>query len=252
MKIVIVSGGFDPIHSGHIEYFNAAKKLGDYLIVGVNSDEWLKRKKGREFLSIAERKLIISNLKMVDEVISFDDTDGSACDAIKYILESRPEDDIIFVNGGDRINANTPEYSVYYNNPRVSFKWEVGGSNKINSSSWILDNWKTNRTNRDWGYWRVLDDKKTIKVKELVIYPHKSLSDQYHNHRNEHWYIIKGECNIDVGEDEIKTVTLSENDTLIIPSKSWHKAYNTTDEPCHVLEIQYGDRCEEDDIIRRN
>ena len=70
-KVVLVTGGFDPLHSGHIEYFKAARELGDHLVVGVNSDEWLARKKGRPFMPFAERANIIKHLDMVDEVIAF-------------------------------------------------------------------------------------------------------------------------------------------------------------------------------------
>ena len=68
MKISVVSGGFDPIHSGHISYINAAKKYGDYLIIALNSDEWLKKKKGKEFMPFEERKSILENIKNVDEI----------------------------------------------------------------------------------------------------------------------------------------------------------------------------------------
>ena len=84
--IVLVTGGFDPIHSGHIAYFNEAKKLGNELWVGVNSDEWLVRKKGRPFMPFVERANIIKNLKMVDLVLSFDDDElGSSNKCIEYI-----------------------------------------------------------------------------------------------------------------------------------------------------------------------
>ena len=82
-KIVLVTGGFDPLHSGHIAYFTAAKKLGDWLIVGINSDYWLTKKKGRAFMSWYERASVVSNLHCVDRVINFDDTDNSAKDAIR-------------------------------------------------------------------------------------------------------------------------------------------------------------------------
>ena len=85
-KIVLVTGGFDPIHSGHIFYLNKAVELGDYLIVGVNSDDWLKHKKGKSFLPLEERKIIIKNLKMVDEIVCWDDNDGSAIGAIETLL----------------------------------------------------------------------------------------------------------------------------------------------------------------------
>ena len=79
MKIIVVSGGFDPLHSGHIEYFDSAKKLGDHLIVALNSDEWLINKKGKPFMLFKERKILIENLRMVDEVIDFDDDDIGSC-----------------------------------------------------------------------------------------------------------------------------------------------------------------------------
>ena len=83
MKIIVVSGGFDPIHSGHIAYFESAKKLGDKLIVALNSDQWLVDKKGKFFMTFNERKSIIENLSMVDDVIDFEDDDvGSATNAL--------------------------------------------------------------------------------------------------------------------------------------------------------------------------
>ena len=88
-RIVLVTGGFDPLHSGHIDLFNEAKKLGDTLIVGVNTDEWLTRKKGRPFMPFEERHAIVSNLKMVDDTVSWDDSDDSACGAIFKLMSLR-------------------------------------------------------------------------------------------------------------------------------------------------------------------
>lgn len=84
MNIVLVTGGFDPLHSGHIAYFESAKQLGDKLIVGCNSDAWLERKKGRAFMPITERTTIIQNLRMVDGVILFND-DGSSEEPLKVV-----------------------------------------------------------------------------------------------------------------------------------------------------------------------
>ena len=136
--LVLVSGGFDPLHSGHIEYFKAAKELGT-LGVAVNSDDWLIRKKGKYFMNVAERMSIIKELKCVDVAIEFNDKDDTANDAIKMALEVY--DNIIFANGGDRGNTNTPEYEEFKDDNRVKFMWGVGGSDKKNSSSWILDRW---------------------------------------------------------------------------------------------------------------
>ena len=145
MKTVLVTGGFDPLHSGHIEYFKQAKKLGDKLIVGVNSDEWLTRKKGRPFMPFKERCAIIKELRVVDKVIGFDDEDDSACGAIFHTMATNTGN-IVFANGGDRTNTTTPEYATYGDHPQVEFVFGVGGENKANSSSWILDEWKTQKT----------------------------------------------------------------------------------------------------------
>jgi D-beta-D-heptose 7-phosphate kinase/D-beta-D-heptose 1-phosphate adenosyltransferase len=135
-QLSLVTGGFDPIHSGHISYFERAKDLSNYLVVGVNTEEWLTRKKGQYFQSWKERAEIIRHLNMVDAVISWDDEDDSACGAIAKCLEIA--ETVIFANGGDRGKDNTPEVDKYGDDPRVEFAWSIGGNNKMNSSSWIL------------------------------------------------------------------------------------------------------------------
>ena len=137
--VTLVTGGFDPLHSGHIAYFKAAREFGNYLCVGVNSDDWLTRKKGKPFMNVSERMSIINELKCVDIAIEFIDKDDSACDAIGTALEVY--DNVLFCNGGDRGSVNTPEYERYRNDKRVEFKFGVGGEDKKNSSSWILKKW---------------------------------------------------------------------------------------------------------------
>ena len=113
MIISVVSGGFDPIHSGHIEYIKEAKKIGEKLIVALNSDSWLIEKKGKYFLPFEERKVILESLVFVDEVIGFeDDEDGSCKNALRFLKKEYPEDKIIFCNGGDRTNSNIPEQDI--------------------------------------------------------------------------------------------------------------------------------------------
>ena len=138
-KVSLVTGGFAPIHSGHIAYFERAKDLSDYLVVGLNTNEWLTRKKGQYFLPWIERAEIIRHLDMVDAVISWNDEDDSACGAIGKCLEISEK--VIFCNGGDRIKTNTPEIQGYGDDPRVEFKFAIGGDDKMNSSSWILNDY---------------------------------------------------------------------------------------------------------------
>ncbi len=136
-KVSLVTGGFDPIHSGHISYFSRAKDFSDFLVVGLNTEEWLTKKKGQYFQSWKERAEIISHLTMVDAVITVPDDDkGSACGAIAKCLEIA--DTVVFCNGGDRGKSNTPETDLYGEDPRVQFEFGIGGDNKMNSSSWIL------------------------------------------------------------------------------------------------------------------
>ena len=138
-KLSLVTGGFDPIHSGHIAYFERAKDLSNYLVVGINTNEWLTRKKGQYFLPWIERAEIIRHLDMVDAVISWDDADDSAIGAITKCLEI--SESVVFCNGGDRNKTNIPEAMGYADDPRVEFQYGIGGEDKMNSSSWILNNY---------------------------------------------------------------------------------------------------------------
>jgi len=246
MKIVLVTGGFDPIHSGHIAYFKAARSLGNQLIVGLNSDEWLERKKGRAFMPWNERLCVVNNLNMVDEVFTFDDEDGSAKHFIQQVRAHYPEAELIFANGGDRTQDNIPEMDVVDSN--LTFVFGVGGEDKKNSSSWILQEWKSPKTERPWGYYRVLHDVPGMKVKELTVNPGCSLSMQRHEHRSELWIVSEGggKVNWDYGDTKLKY-----HRTEVIKNGEWHQLSNPTDKPFKIVEIQYGTLCDEADIERK-
>lgn len=253
MKITLVTGGFDPLHSGHVDYIRAAKALGDELVVGVNSDEWLKRKKGRAFMPFKERSAIIAGLRDVDWVINFDDSDDSARHAIYAVREKFPDATIVFANGGDRTKKNIPEMDVDDDN--IEFVFGVGGKNKKNSSSWILQEWKAPKTERPWGYYRVLHEVDGTKVKELTIDPGKSLSMQRHEDRAEFWLVTEGQCHVDqmlASGYKIPTVTLNTHDGIEISKGEWHRLSNPFDVPCRIVEVQFGTRCTEEDIERRD
>jgi cytidyltransferase-like protein len=251
MKIVIVTGGFDPIHSGHIALLKEAKNLGHALAVGLNSDEWLRRKKGHEFMPWSERSAIIKNLKMVDVVFSFDDNDGSAIDAIKRVKEVYPEDELIFANGGDRTKDNIPEM-VFED---VEFVFGIGGEDKKNSSSWILDEWKSPKTARPWGYYKVLHQVGAeVKLKELTVEPGKSLSMQKHKQRSEFWFVSEGEATVytlNRKTDSELVGKFTQFDHTWIANNEWHQLVNETLEPLRIIEIQYGSNCSEEDIERK-
>lgn len=215
------------------------------LVVGVNSDAWLIRKKGRAFMPSAERTNIIQNLRMVDHCILFNDDDDTAIEAINNVKMMYPNSHIIFANGGDRLYNNIPEMTCC----DIEFVFGVGGTEKRNSSSWILDEWKAPKTIRSWGYYRVLHDVSGAKVKELTIDPGKSLSLQRHWHRSEYWLVTEGRCT--VYDSELVTKRLSKHDTIKVPAGKWHQLSNPYDQPCRIVEIQYGDYCGEDDIERK-
>jgi len=252
-NVVLVTGGFDPLHSGHIAYFQSAAKLGDILIVGVNSDAWLERKKGRAFMPSTERISIVKNLKMVDHTVLFDDSDGSAKEAIRNARLIYPDAKIIVANGGDRTKDNIPEMDTDIKN--VEFVFGVGGEDKKNSSSWILEDYKSPKTQRVWGYYRVLHEvhgphEPTMVVKELTVDPDKSLSMQYHRYRNEFWIVSEGIATLSRIEPN-KVITMKMHEKEVIKKEEWHQLSNQTEKPLRVVEIQYGDLCAEWDIVRK-
>jgi cytidyltransferase-like protein len=253
-RIVLITGGFDPLHSGHIAYIKAARELGDSLIVGVNSDEWLRRKKGQEFMPWEERATIIAALHNVDRVINFDDSDNSAKDAIRKVRTIHPTAQIIFANGGDRTKENIPEMDLLEEMLHLDFVFAVGGEDKKNSSSWILQEWKAPKTERQWGYYRVLHEVVGMKVKELTVNPGKSLSMQRHQHRAEYWIVSEGNCVVNSTMPDgyaLPSKELSIHNEFKIPVHEWHQLTNPYSVPCRIVEIQYGEQCIEEDIERK-
>jgi cytidyltransferase-like protein len=251
-KIVLITGGFDPLHSGHIAYFKAAKTLGNILVVGVNSDAWLTRKKGSPFMPYKERAEIVRNIVGVDFVINFNDTDGSAKHAIQMVRQSYPQDRIIFANGGDRTQTNIPEMDSGVDN--IEFVFGVGGEDKKNSSSWILQEWKAPKTERPWGYYRVLHEVPGMKVKELTVNPGCSLSMQRHQHRAEYWIVSEGQAAVNRATPlnfELDPAMLDKHDQLHVTVQEWHQLTNPYEHPLKIVEIQYGEQCIEEDIERK-
>ncbi len=243
-KVSIVSGGFDPVHSGHINLMLAARELSDSLIVLLNSDEWLSRKKGRPFMNFFERKMVLENLWFVDYVLDFDDSDNSAVDGLEKVVSMyKQKDDLYFCNGGDRNSLDDiPEKGV----AGVQLKFGVGGDTKINSSSKLVNEYFSRPAERDWGNWDVLKNYEHlgVKVKELIIKPGQSTSMQRHRYRSEFMFVADGELT------NMNRVTEKHNYTMI-GQGDWHKLENKGDKDLHIVEIQYGTACVEEDIERR-
>lgn len=129
---VMVSGGFDPVHAGHIRMIRDAANFGDVIVIA-NSDDWLFRKKGFVFMDFNQRAEILNAIKGVILVDSVDDTDGTVCEAIRRLKPN------FFANGGDRGRSNTPEQAVC-EEMRVKLLWGVGGDKKLASSSDLVNN----------------------------------------------------------------------------------------------------------------
>lgn len=215
-SLVLVSGGFDPLHVGHLRHLQAAAELGR-VVVALNSDAWLARKKGYAFMSWVERHEILAGLKSVAYVTGMDDADGTACEAIQRV---RPA---IFAKGGDRGPGNTPEAELCAR-LGIAVRYGVGGSDKPQASSALVE--------RQWGFYRVLHEQPGFKVKLLTVMPGRATSLQRHHHRAEHW--------IDPARDRYEFVQKGEV----------HQLQNAGTEPLHIVEVQSGERCEESDIER--
>ena len=133
--VVAVSGGFDPVHAGHIQLFEEAKQLGDKLVVILNNDNWLKKKKGFVFITAKERKKIVESIKWVDRVVvSRHGPNPKDMSINKELKKIRPN---IFANGGDRTRNNIPEVAVC-NKINCKMVFNVGRDGKVQSSSWLL------------------------------------------------------------------------------------------------------------------
>ena len=135
--LIAVSGGFDPVHIGHIRMIRDASRYGDVMVI-INSDDWLQRKKGYVFMPWKERAEIIGNIKGVSLVVAVNDEDGTVCEALR---RHTPD---AFANGGDRKTENTPEMDVC-EELGIQMMWAIGGNDKPQSSSWLVDKLKENQ-----------------------------------------------------------------------------------------------------------
>lgn len=248
--LAVCSGGFDPVHSGHVRMLQAAQAIsGQGVVVLLNSDAWLTAKKGRAFMSFAERREVIQAMSSVAEVLEMDDSAGDCCKALEALQLQYPDKRIVFCNGGDRTEKNIPEMQV----SGIEFAFGVGGDHKANSSSALLNNWEHRVQDRVWGTFRDLFKDQNVRVKELVIAPGQGISYQRHFRRSEFWVVSSGSCQIKFSfgsPERFRIATYHAGDHIHIPELAWHQVFNENCDPCHIIEVQFGQYSTEEDIER--
>ena len=240
IESVVVSGGFDPLHVGHVKMFQEAAKLASKLIVIVNNDDFLMLKKGYVFMPIDERMEIIKNISVVDKVVKAIDTDLTVCQTLNLL--AKEENIIVFANGGDRQSKKDILESTVCKDNQIEMKFNIGGG-KIQSSSSLV----STTVEKPWGSYKTFEKDKDYLLKIITVNPGEKLSLQSHQHRSEQWLIISGIATV---ECDGKISHLNRNESIVIPQCSKHRLSNKNKEPLQVLETQYGDILSESDIIR--
>ena len=244
MKRIVVSGGFDPVHIGHLRMFERAKQLGDHLNVILNSDQFLLKKKGYKFMDFQERREIILGFECVDEVTESVDKDETVCKTIEMLAKKNEID--VFANGGDREKANDlPEAKICEEN-NIQMVFGIGGE-KIQSSSILTNSFLNYNEKRPWGIFENIHTDESFLVKRLVVNPGEKLSSQFHNHREEYWIVVKGKGKVTISE---KIFDAKIGSTFHIKEKEIHRLENSGKDPLVIIEVQIGDFISEEDIIR--
>lgn len=247
-RLVAVSGGFDPLHVGHVRMFEAAKKLGDKLVVIVNNDHWLRQKKGFVFMPEEERAEVIRGYRFVDEVILTDhgpgDTDPTVCRALASL---RPH---VFANGGDRGVTNTPEADLCAE-LGIEMVYNVGHGGKVQSSSWMIRDAAEamKKSERPWGFFHNHHSLPGVHLKTLHVNPDARLSLQRHKYRNETWILVSGDAAAIVGPavDQLEAHELEIGKPFNVPVGTIHRLASR--QGGVLVEISYG-KFDEEDIER--
>jgi cytidyltransferase-like protein len=255
--IVVVSGGFDPTHEGHLALFNAAAEYGKVHVL-LNSDEWLTRKKGSFLLPWETRKELLINLSAIHRVHAVDDQDDTVCNGLEELRKTYPNTKMLFANGGDRKEGNTPETFVC-RTYKIEVLWNIGGE-KVNSSSALLSEYEHKHKikhliSRNWGTYEIIAQGRGFLTKILTIFPRKHISYQRHLHRTEEWLVLEGSGLFirDHNKFDGMVRKMYPTDRMGIPPLTWHWVKNTSqNEPLRILETWFGDILEESDIERED
>ena len=237
---IIISGGFDPIHIGHLRMIKDASKLGKKLIVIANCDRFLVDKKGFAFMPIEERLEILESFHGVDRAVESIDEDMTVCKTIEWL--AKDEDIACFANGGDRKNeADIPE-SVVCKKYGIEMEFNVGGG-KIQSSSSLVGG----EVKKPWGSYKTFEKGDGYLLKRMTVNPGEILSLQSHENRSEFWYVSEGIATVECDDN---VFDLKKHESTNIPQKSKHRLSNNSNEVLKVIEVQIGDLLSEKDITR--
>lgn len=241
--VVAVSGGFDPLHIGHVRMFEEAKKRGDKLVVILNNDNWLMKKKGYTFMPETERAELIRSLGVVDDVLitshGREVEDRSVC---AELIKLKPD---IFVNGGDRTFDNIPEVPVC---DEIGCKmiFGIGKGGKVQSSSWLTDKIARRKVivKKPWGEFENFEKEVAWNLKTITISAGQRLSLQGHNKRDEIWVLVEGKAVAEIDGEKIK---MKPGDLVTIKKKQKHRIESGSG--AKLVEVGIGD-FDENDIIR--
>ncbi len=244
----LISGGFDPVHIGHLAMIKDAKNIAEKVIVLLNSDKWLIRKKGKPFMVEAQRAQILEEFKSIAEVIiQKNDDDDSSNNAIIDFHKSHTNKSICYCNGGDRSHEKKIRETDVCKDLNIDLIFGIGGVHKLESSSNLTKNYLSEIEKRPWGNFHVIAKGVGYQIKEMNVNPKNKLSLQKHHHRSEYWQVIEGEGKVYLEDSEIKLRT---GHNVFIPKGSLHRLVNNTKNNLKIVEIQIGDVLSEDDIER--
>jgi D-beta-D-heptose 7-phosphate kinase/D-beta-D-heptose 1-phosphate adenosyltransferase len=248
VRWVAVSGGFDPLHIGHVRLFKAARALCDKLVVILNNDNWLRAKKGFTFMSQRERAEIIRSFTFVDKVVITDHKKNDPDTSISRTLEKiQPA---IFANGGDRKNVKDIPEAAVCKKYGIKMVFNVGHGGKVQSSSWMIEAARkpASKTVRPWGEYFAWDKGKGWNLKTIYIKPQSRLSLQYHHHREEWWLLVQGDAQATTGKGgDSQTIELKKGEVFRVGKKQVHRL--SSKKGGIVVEVAYGD-FDEADIVR--
>ena len=243
----LVSGGFDPVHVGHLRMFQDAKNLSNKVILLLNNDEWLIKKKGKPFMNQNQRKEILEEFKSITEVIIQTSSEKSSSRAIEEFVNNNSNKSICYCNGGDRSNIKNILESDICKKLGVSLEFGIGGEEKVESSSQLTKNYLGNVEKRPWGNYHIIAKNTGYQIKEIKVTQGSKLSLQKHEARSEFWQIVKGDSKITIENQEY---FLKEKEHIYIPKDTIHRIENIGKEELIFIEIQLGEILKEEDIIR--